>query len=234
MRRTCLILTLVALLAGVAFAGHGLNSPVATTNPGDFWVSGNMDLDGTGVFDGVCTFNANAIFTLDVSIGGDLTVTDDASCDSLYVGTNATVGDTLTVGGALKGGRVFLQCGSHVTAQTTDVYLGLGSGTAQLYPVTERGFPVACGGSVLGTAMCVNVLSYTPGATIAATIYVNTGAVFTATWTVDATGPGSWYATQPRGVDTFSAGDVFTVLCDVTGTVEFHYPIATVDLQLDD
>ena len=93
MRRACLILTLVALFAGVAFGGHALNSPVATTNPGDFWVSGNMDLDGTGVFDGVCTFNANAIFTLDVSVGADLTVTDDAAvADSLYVGGNLVVG----------------------------------------------------------------------------------------------------------------------------------------------
>ena len=77
---------------GAAFAGHALNSPMATTDPGDFWVFGNMDCDGTAVFDGVATFNANAIFTLDVSVGADLIVTDDASCDSLYVGSNLVVG----------------------------------------------------------------------------------------------------------------------------------------------
>ena len=92
MLRACLTLTLVALLAGVALAGHALNSPVYTTSPGDFWVVGNADFDGTVVFDGVCTFNANAIFTLDVSVGADLTVTDDAAVtDSLYVGGNLVV-----------------------------------------------------------------------------------------------------------------------------------------------
>jgi len=78
MRRACLILVLVALFlgasTGTALAGHALNDPVATTNPGDFWVSGNMDCDGTSVWDGVATFNADAIFTLDVSVGADLTV----------------------------------------------------------------------------------------------------------------------------------------------------------------
>jgi hypothetical protein len=92
MRRTGLILTLVALFAGAAFAGHALNSPVYTTSPGDFWVAGNADFDGTVVFDDVCTFNADAIFTLDVSVGDDLTVTDDAAVtDSLYVGGNLVV-----------------------------------------------------------------------------------------------------------------------------------------------
>ena len=92
MRRACLILMLVALCLGgsaeVVLAGHALDDPVATTNPGDFWVSGNADFDGTVV----CTFNANAIFTLDLSVGDDLTVTDDAAvADSLYVGGNLVV-----------------------------------------------------------------------------------------------------------------------------------------------
>ena len=93
MRRACLILMLVALFAGAGFAGHALDSPMATTDPGDFWCSGNMDCDGTSVWDGVATFNANAIFTLDVSVGDDLAVTDDAAVtDSLYVGGNLVVG----------------------------------------------------------------------------------------------------------------------------------------------
>ena len=92
MKRSILTLALVWALASSAFAGHALDDPVATTNPGDFWVSGNMDCDGTSVWDGVATFNANAIFTLDVSVGDDLTVTDDAAVtDSLYVGGNLVV-----------------------------------------------------------------------------------------------------------------------------------------------
>ena len=90
--RTLALVWVLALLASPLFAGHALNSPVATTNPGDFWCSGNADFDGTVLFDGICTFNANAIFTLDLSVGDDLTVTDDAAVtDSLYVGGNLVV-----------------------------------------------------------------------------------------------------------------------------------------------
>ena len=92
MRSACLILILVALFAGASFAGHALSSPVEVTGTGNFYVLSDMDVDGTVVFDGVCTFNADAIFTLDMSVGVDLTVTGDAAiADSLYVGGNLVV-----------------------------------------------------------------------------------------------------------------------------------------------
>ena len=247
MRRACLILVVVALFAGVAFAGHALNSPVATTNPGDFWVSGNMDCDGTSVWDGVATFNADAIFTLDVSVGSDLTITDDVTCDSLYVGSNATVSgdvscdslyvgsnltvtDTLTVSGELKGARVWLGFISNVANLTVDDFLYWGERDC----TGTLGAPMPVGGQVRSYAVQYYVDTATDGYCLLE-IDIN-GVRALADSFNTATGTGL-YANQrrlPRDSVTFSAGDILTAEFDKEGLLQIDKPAILLDLQLDE
>ena len=246
MRRTCLILTLVALFTGVAFAGHALNSPVATTNPGDFWVSGNMDCDGTSVWDGVATFNADAIFTLDVSVGSDLTITGDASCDSLYVGSDLVVvagvsaadltasddlvvTDDATIGGELKGARCLLAIGLDSTNQTGGRWL---KGPA--YFTATMGYMMTRAGSIVGASYMYHVDSYTPVATFELEILVNNAEVFAPTNTIAATGVDGVYGTQARDTDTFVAGDVITARIVVSGTIQWDGANGYIEVQFDD
>ena len=234
MRRACLILILVALFLGAGseavLAGHALNDPVATTNPGNFWVSGNMDCDGTSVWDGVATFNANAIFTLDVSVGDDLIVTDDVSCDSLYVGSNLTVADTLTVLGPLKGARNLIIYDDSGSNRTNDQWLYTGKITGS----TARGLGLIRAGSFIGATGGCNIDSYTPGATVEVAIYLDGVEQCTALWTVDATGWKNWHATWARGAHTFAADQFIGIYFDITGTVQWDYPICGVEIQNDD
>ena len=249
MRRACLTLTLVALFAGASFAGHALNSPVETTNPGDFWVSGNADFDGTVVFDGICTFNADAIFTLDVSVGDDLTVADDAAVtDSLYVGGNLVVvagvsaadltasddlvvTDDATISGELLGARCLLPIGGNISNATTDRFLK--GGGASTFDNTY-GYMMNRAGSIVGATFMYNVDSYTPVATVELEVRVNDSAVYELSDTLAATGAGDVYGTQARGTDTFSAGDFITALVDINGTVQYDTYGGYIEVQFDD
>ena len=233
---------------GVAFAGHALNSPVATTNPGDFWISGNGDCDGTFVFDGVVTFNANAIFTLDVSVGDDLTVTDDVTCDSLYVGSNLTVvaavsaadltasndltvANDATISGELKGSRCLLPIGSSGENKTTDQFLR-GGGNSVMGATT--GYMMNRAGSIVGVTWMYSVDSYTPVATVEIEIRKNNSAVYEVSDTIAATGVGDVRGTQARGTDTFVAGDIITALVDIDGTIQYDMYGGYIEVQFDD
>jgi hypothetical protein len=230
MLRACLTLTLVALFACAAFAGHALNSPVATTDPGDFWCSGNADFDGTVVFDGVCTFNADAIFTLDVSVGDDLTVTDNISCDSLYVGSNLAVTDTLTVGGLLKGGRVWLA----FTLDTDNIASGAWLRFGSLLMTNARGAVAPTSGWVRRSAVRFNVDTATGGYGLMR-VDVNNVRAFADSFDVSE-GTGMYTHTLEFAPDAVpvAAGDLITVEYDEVGIIQIDKPVMVLDLQLDE
>ncbi len=229
MRRACLILMLVALFIGagteIVLAGHALDSPVATTNPGDFWVSGNMDCDGTSVWDGVATFNANTIFTLDVSVGDDLTVTDDAA-----IGGDLTVTDTLTVGGLLKGGRVWLPFTSNTAGITGDVWLWFG----QMEMTGTRGAVAPTSGWVRRSGVRFNVGTATAGHALMR-VDVNNVRAFADSFDVSE-GTGVYTHTLQFAPDAIplAAGDVITVEYDEVGIIQIDKPVMVIDIQLDD
>ena len=234
MRKSTRILALVwvlVLLAPLAYAGHALNSPVATTNPGDFWCSGDADFDGTVVFDGVPTFNANAIFTLDVSVGDDLTVTDDISCDSLYVGTNIAVTDDLTVGDDLNGARVWLNMAVASSNLTGDSGFG---GIRNSGLTSTEGVPVTRTGSVVGYAVRYNIDSFSAGAYAVTRFYIDGVKTFADSLYVTGTGMQERPGTFARGTYTFAAGEQLYAEFDIEGTIQYDRPYLTWDLQLDD
>lgn len=245
MMKSTWILALVwvlVLLASPLYAGHALNSPVATTNPGDFWCSGNADFDGTVVFDGVCTYNANAIFTLDLTVGSNITcdaidVSATIACDNLTVAVDATVADDLvvtddvTISGELKGARCLLGCGNQVTNQTVDKYLK-GAGGWSWSEVA--GYCMNRAGSIVGVTMNYIVDSYSDTPTVECEVRVGDVVVYSVSETVDGTGSRSIYGTQARGTDTFSAGDIITAKIDVTGTIQYDYPGGYIEVVFDD
>ena len=248
MRRACLILMLVALFAGAAFAGHAFDGPVATTNPGDFWVSGNMDCDGTSVWDGVATFNADAIFTLDLSVGVDLAVTGDVACDSLYVGSNmavtdslyvgnnATIADTLKVSGALKGALISFYAvrGAANASNDSDGFLP-GGYSLSMAGGTERCIPMPCAGSIISITGQCNIDSYTPTASIAWDVKLdNVSEITDCTHTLAATGITTWTRSWVRGEHTFTANQGITLEFNVTGTLQYDYHQYLIVIQLDD
>ena len=239
MRRACLILVLVALFlggsTGVVFAGHALNSPVATTNPGDFWVSGNMDCDGTSVWDGVATFNADAIFSLDVSVGADLAVAGDLDLEgNLDVDKGLTVAGALEAEDELGGARVWLpfgESGGFASARYLDW-----AGNNHL-SVAGEGAPMMHAGSVIGVAIRGNISKWSAGDSLDVQVRVNGDVVFTAREAVASKGFMSAEATQARGIDTFSAGDYIALYVPMgpdTLTIALAGVTAILDLQLDD
>ena len=227
MRRTCPILMLVALFlgGGTALAGHALNDPVATTNPGDFWVSGNMDCDGTSVWDGVATFNADAIFTLDVSVGGDFSVTD-----STYIGGNLTVTDTLKVGGVLKGGRVWLAFTYPGGNLASNDYLHFGD--MDMSAVHAAVLPT--GGWVKRAVVRFSVDTATAGYGLLACDINGVRAFADSFDYSEGTG---WYTHTlnfaPDDI-TLTAEDRITVEWQETGILQIDMPQMILDMQLDD
>ena len=219
---TLALVWVLVVLASSAFAGHALNSPVATTNPGDFWCSGNADFDGTGVCDGVWTFNADAIFTLDASVGGDLIVTDDL----LVVGT-LTVTDSLIVNGTLKGvvvRRVSFTSGADDI--TADTYLDFGSMTC----TADRGAVVGKDGDVSG----YSILVYVDVIGSESTFDFDIGGVLAFSDTLPDDTPVGWYYSQKSfaaGAITFNAGDIITVQWNETGLWQLDVPQAAVSLR---
>lgn len=244
MMKSTWILALVwvlVLLASPLYAGHALNSPVATTNPGDFWCSGNADFDGTVVFDGVCTFNTNAIFLQGASIQYDLTVNTldvtEITCDGIIVVDDVTVADDLavtddaTISGELKGARCLLGIGSNAGNLTVDDWLR-GSGFGQ--HSNTMGYLMTRAGSIVGATFMYNIDSYTPVATLELEVRKNDVVVYSLVDTIAATGVGSMYDTQARGTDTFVAGDIIAARIDVTGTIQYDMYGGYIEVQFDD
>ncbi len=243
MRRACLILMLVALFAGASFAGHALNSPMATTNPGDFWCSGDMDVDGTAVFDGVCTFNANAIFTLDVSVGQGFSVTGDiAFSDSLYVAGNAALGgdvvitgtltvlDTLIISGDVRGDCIGIAFMSDAENITADAYLSFGS----MLCAADRGATMPRDGDV--HAYGIRVQIDTAGGSDSH-IEFDINGVLAFSDTLLANMDTGWYTNEGEfghGDIPFNAGDFLTVEWNETGAWQIDVPQMTMVVHPSD
>ena len=120
---------------------------------------------------------------------------------------------------------------NNITNQTTSQFLDVENG---LITTTTRGRPLVRAGSVTGIAGYVSVDSFTGGAILDMAVFVNATEVFQARNTISGTGVQTWTATQARGTDTFSAGDRIAVQIQVTGTVQYDLPIATIELTYDD
>ena len=66
-----------------------------------------------------------------------------------------------------------------------------------------------------------------------ADIYVDGSEVCSASFTVDGTGNKYVTDTWARGTYTFTAGQYISVKFDVTGTLQYDYPMGYIELQFD-
>ncbi|MBN2127238.1 MAG: hypothetical protein JW703_02480 [Candidatus Diapherotrites archaeon] len=152
-------------------------------------------------------------------VGGGVTINEH-----LTVNKTLTVTDEATFSGEVKGSKVLLCEGFVGKTISTDGYLQNGGGATY----TDRlGCIMPRAGSITDISTSFNIS--VAGATRSATMHarVNASSVFN-TGQVDcsSTGDTSGYATQVRGTDTFSAGDVVTVY------VSFSFPAPTIQTVL--
>ena len=223
--RTLGTVLLLFCLPLAAVAGHALNDPAYTTSPGDLWVSGDFDCDGTGVFGGLLTLEAILVNTT-MNVTGAV-----AFSDSAYFADNVTIADTLKVEGEFKGARLILPVGGNAVNQTGDIWLkGAGYSTHN----TTKGYVMGRTGSIVGASNLYNIDSYTPTVTVETKVYVDAVETYTLSDTIDGTGIRAVYGTQARGTDTFVAGDILHIYMDVTGTVQYDAITGYIEVQFDD
>jgi len=237
-RRYFLACLLAALLMSSVAWGQ-------TTMSGDVAIGGGLDAASVES-DGIIAGGGDVTATDDLIALDDMSCGDDAVVgDSLSVGGNIVVGsfsdstsfkDDLSVGadlkvdGALLGARDSFTFVLPSTAQTGDrwLYVGTTPTTADAGPVMARN------GSVVDVSLYTDINSYTPVATWEVEVYVDGVDVYDLVHTAAATGHTYDWDTQPRGTDTFSAGDHISVRVDVTGTINYDLAFVVVGVQYDD